>query len=212
MEVEEERDPGNANAMDVTFRIREGQQVFVRNVLLTGLHYTRPATIAKAITLHPGDPLSQAAIEDTQRNLYEYALFNEVNAAVENPAGDESSKTVLLQATEARRWTLSYGAGFEVQTGTPQNGCQGYLAAGVTTCTPNGRTGISPRVLMALTRNNLFGREQSASVQGNYGLLEQKIDLIYDSPRLHGQPQLRPDIYRRLRQQPGCDHLCFIAH
>ena len=39
-------------------------------------------------------------------------------------------------------------------------------------------------MLVALTRNNLFGREQSASVQGNYGLLEQKVDLIYDNPHL----------------------------
>jgi outer membrane protein insertion porin family len=181
VDVEENSDPKNPDRIGVVFRIHEGRQVFVRNVLLTGLHYTRPATIARAITLHPGDPLSQSAIEETQRNLYEFALFNEVDAAVENPEGDEVHKTVLLQATEARRWTLTYGAGFEVQTGTPQNGCQGYLAAGVQ-CSPNGRTGISPRVLVALTRNNLFGREQSASVQGNYGLLEQKIDLIYDSP------------------------------
>jgi outer membrane protein insertion porin family len=181
VDVEEENDPKNPNRVGVVFRIQEGRQVYVRNVLLTGLHYTRPATIAGAITLHPGDPLSQSALEETQRNLYEFALFNEVDAAVENPEGDEAHKTVLLQATEARRWTLTYGAGFEVQTGTPQNGCQGYLAAGVQ-CSPNGRTGISPRVLVALTRNNLFGREQSASVQGNYGLLEQKIDLIYDSP------------------------------
>jgi len=27
-------------------------------VLLTGLHYTRPKTVVKAITLHPGDPLN----------------------------------------------------------------------------------------------------------------------------------------------------------
>lgn len=183
VEVEEKNDPRHPELTGVVFRIQEGRQVFVRNVLVTGLHYTRPSTIAGAITLHPGDPLSQAELEQTQRNLYEYALFNEVNLAVENPNGQEAHKTVLLQATEARRWTLTYGAGFEVQTGTPVNGCQGYLAAGVQ-CTPNGRTGISPRVLLALTRNNLFGREQSASIQGNYGLLEQKIDLIYDNPHL----------------------------
>ena len=186
VEVEEKSDSYTPDLIGVVFRIQEGPQFFVRNVLLTGLHYTRRNTVANAITVHPGDPLSQAALEDTQRNLYEYALFNEVNVAVQNPDGDESHKTVLLEATEARRWALSYGAGFEVQTGTPQNGCQGYLAAGVTTCTPNGRTGISPRVLVSLTRNNLFGREQSASVQGNYGLLEQKIDLVYDNPHLRG--------------------------
>jgi len=184
-EVEENIDPRDPNLIGVVFHIQEGRQVFVSNVLLTGLHYTRPATVADAITIHPGDPLSQSALEETQRNLYEFALFSEVNMAVENPLGEEAHKTVLLQATEARRWTLTYGGGFEVQTGTPQNGCKGYIAAGVQ-CSANGRTGVSPRVLMALTRNNLFGREQSASVQGNYGLLEQKIDLIYDNPHLKG--------------------------
>jgi outer membrane protein assembly complex protein YaeT len=181
VEVEEKPEPNNAALMDISFRITEGPQLFVRNVQLTGLHYTRPDTVGRAITLHPGNPLSQAELDATQRNLYEYALFNEINVAVQNPDGGETSKTVLIQATEARRWTLSYGGGFEVQTGTPVNGCQGYLATGVK-CTPSGRTGVSPRILLAITRNNLFGREQSASIQGNYGLLEQKIDLIYQDP------------------------------
>lgn len=186
VDVEQTTDPADASKVDVVFRVTEGNQIFVRNVILTGLHYTRPDTVARAITLHAGDPLSAAAIEETQRNLYEFALFNEVNTAIENPTGGESAKTVLLQALEARRWTLTYGAGFEVQTGTPVDGCQGLLATGVK-CTPNGRTGVSPRGLIALTRNNLFGREQSASIQGNYGSLEQRVDLTYQNPHLLGQ-------------------------
>lgn len=184
IQVEETNSAGDPAKADVNFRITEGSQFFIGNLQLTGLHYTRPATIARAIVLRPGDPLSQAELEETQRNLYEYALFNEINVAIENPNGEETHKTVLLQATEARRWTFTYGGGFEVQTGTPVNGCQGLKASGVKDCTPSGKTGISPRLLAALTRNNLFGREQSASLQGNYGLLEQKINLIYQLPRL----------------------------
>lgn len=185
VEVDEKNVASDPSKVDVAFHIHEGQQVFVRNVLLTGLHYTRPQTVARAITVKAGEPLNQTALDETQRNLYDFALFNEVNTSVQNPAGDEALKTVLLQAVEARRWTLTYGAGFEVQTGTPVNGCQGLTASGVQ-CTPSGRTGISPRVLVAITRNNMFGREQSASVQGNYGLLEQKVDLIYDYPHIEG--------------------------
>ena len=37
-----------------------------------------------------------------------------------------------------------------------------------------------------VTRNNLFGREQSASIQGTYGLLEQNINLLYQSPHFFG--------------------------
>ena len=171
--------------VDVVFHVAEGEQVFVRKVLLTGLHTTRQATVTRAITVHAGDPLDQTAILDTQRNLYNYALFNEVNTAIENPNGEEPDKTVMLQFTEARRWTLTYGAGFEVQTGQPQNNCAGAQAGGIA-CNPNGKTGVSPRVLADITRNSLFGREQSASLQATYGLLEQSIELLYQIPHFEG--------------------------
>jgi outer membrane protein insertion porin family len=185
VEVTQQPEGADANKMDVVFHITEGPQIFVRNVLLTGLHYTRPATVERAVTLHSGDALNQTALLDTQRNLYDLSLFNEVNAAVENPTGADTRKTVLLQAVEARRWALTYGIGFEAQTGTPQNNCAGATNRGVA-CNPNGTPGVSPRVLAAITRNNLFGREQSASVQGTYGLLEQRIDLLFQIPHFQG--------------------------
>jgi outer membrane protein assembly complex protein YaeT len=185
VEVSQQIEAADASKVDVVFHITEGRQIFVRNVLLTGLHYTRPDTVAKAITLHPGDPLNETALMETQRNLYDFALFSEIQAAIENPSGGETNKTVLLQATEARRWALTYGFGLEAQTGTPQNNCQAANAGGVP-CNPNGKTGVSPRVIADVTRNNLFGREQSASLRGNYGLLEQKIDLLFQNPHFEG--------------------------
>ncbi|HVN93821.1 MAG TPA: POTRA domain-containing protein [Terracidiphilus sp.] len=177
----------DATKVDVIFHVDEGEQIFVKEVLLTGLEFTRPQTVARAITIHAGDPLNQTALADTQRNLYDFALFNEVNAAIENPDGGATRKTVLLQAIEARRWTLTGGAGFEAQTGQPQNNCAGAVAGGVK-CSPNGKTGVSPRVLIAVTRNDLFGREQSASLTGTYGLLEQSIGVQYQVPHLEGNP------------------------
>jgi outer membrane protein assembly complex protein YaeT len=185
VEVAQQLEQADQGKVDVVFHITEGEQIFVRNVLLTGLHFTRPSTVAHAITLHAGDPLNQSALLDTQRNLYDFALFSEVDTAVENPTGGETNKTVLVQAVEARRWTLTYGFGFEAQTGQPQYNCGGIIASGAT-CNPNGKTGVSPRVLAALTRNNLFGREQSASLHGNYGLLEQRIDLLFQIPHFEG--------------------------
>jgi outer membrane protein insertion porin family len=181
VDVSQQPDAADPGKMDVTFHINEGQQVFVRNVLFTGLHYTRPQTVAKAITIHAGDPLDQSALGDTQRNLYEFALFNEVNTAVENPDGGNERKTVLLQMIEARRWALTYGFGFEAQTGTPHYNCGLVILSGAS-CNAAGKTGVSPRGLLDITRNNLFGREQSASLQATYGLLEQKIDLLYQIP------------------------------
>ena len=166
-----------SSQVDVTFRVHEGEQVFLRRLLITGLHYTRPDTIAHGITMKEGQPLDETALLDTQRNLYDLAVFNEVNPVIENPTGQEPRKTVLLQTTEARRWDISYGAGFELQTGTVN---------GSGTTGPNGTTGASPRVLLEISRINLFGREQSASLRGNYGLLEQRISLLYQYPHIHG--------------------------
>ena len=183
VDVAEQIEAGDPDKVDVSFHITEGPQIFVRKVLVTGLQTTRPEIVQRAITLHPGDPLDQSALMDTQRNLYELALFNEVNTAVENPNGGDTQKTVLLQITEARRWSLTYGFGFEAQTGNPQYNCGGIIASGAA-CNPNGKTGVSPRVLGDITRNGLFGRELSASLQGTYGLLEQKINLLFQDPHL----------------------------
>jgi outer membrane protein assembly complex protein YaeT len=180
-------DPADPGKVDVVFHIDEGPQTFIRDVLLTGLEDTRPQTVARAITVHAGDALNQSALATTQSNLYAFALFNEVDTAVVNPTGDAPQKSVLIQAIEARRWTLTYGFGFEAQTGQPQNHCSGALAAGVA-CSPNGKTGVSPRVLAAITRNGLFGRDQSGSIRGTYGLLEQSVGLLYQVPHLEGDP------------------------
>jgi len=185
VDVTPQVESADPSKVDVVFHITEGQQIFVRKVLVTGLHFTRPNTVAKAITLHPGDPLNQTALAETQRNLYEFALFSEVDTAVENPTGGEAYKTVLLETEEARRWALTYGFGFEAQTGTPQTNCASAQASG-SPCTPSGKTSVSPRILLDLTRNSLFGREESASLRGTYGLLEQKISLVFQNPHFEG--------------------------
>lgn len=176
VEIMQTTETSDASKVDVVFRIQEGQQIFVRKVLLSGLKYTRPDTVAKAITLHPGDPLNETALAETQRNFYEFALFNEVDTAIENPTGGETYKTVLLQASEARRWALTYGGGFEAQSGPAQLNCG---TKGNPPC-------VSMRVLLDVTRNGIFGRDQSASLRGTYGLLEQKIDLLYQVPHFIG--------------------------
>ena len=184
IDVEQQAEAQDPAKVDVTIHVNEGTQIFVRKVLLTGLHYTRPDTVAKAVTLHPGDPLSQTALQEMQRNLYDFSLFNEVDTAVVNPNGGETYKTILVHAAEARRWTVTYGFGFEAQTGQPVNHCRNTTAN--PNCNPQGKTGISPRLLVDVTRNNLFGREQSISARGTYGLLEQRVNLIFQNPHFHG--------------------------
>jgi outer membrane protein insertion porin family len=192
----QQNDPDHPDEIDFNMKIAPGKQFFVRKVLISGVELTKPSVVQQRVTLQPGDPLNQTALLQMQRKLYDLALFNEVNTAIQNPNGDETYKNVLLNLTEAKRWDISYGFGFEVQTGAPSQGClsqeqQNLLGIGTSyKCNPNGITGASERVLFNVSRTNLRGTDQSITLRTNYGSLEQVALLSYQDPHFRNKPQL----------------------
>jgi outer membrane protein insertion porin family len=194
VEIRQQPQGGDSNLTDVTLNVTEGQQVFVNHLLISGIEHTRPSVVDNTLQIRAGNPLNQAALLETQRRLYNLALFNQVNAAVQNPAGNAPRKNVLLQLTEAKRWDVTYGFGIEAQTGTPQAGMiseasriQLGLPPGET-ITQEGRAGISPRVSLDITRLNLRGTENSLTLHTAFGLLERIATLSYTDPHLLGGP------------------------
>jgi outer membrane protein assembly factor BamA len=199
LNVKQQPEQGHPELIDVTMNIDEGERIFVNRVLISGLSYTRSATIEPHVLVRPGDPLDQSALLETQRQLYDLTLFNEVNTAVQNPAGDELRKNVLLQFTEARRWDLSYGFGFQAQTGNPSTNCPNpasLIQLGINpssytaNCSANGNTGASALVLFDVSRINLWGRNQSVTLRTEYGSLEQQATVIYSFPHIFNSPKL----------------------
>jgi outer membrane protein insertion porin family len=167
--------------VDLFFRITEGQQQFVREVLINpeGLRFTRPSLVNRMIQLNPGDPLSPTAIAETQRRLYNLGVFARVDAAIENPDGETDRKFVLLNMEEAARWSIAIGGGAEVGR---IGGCQTCFDA------PAGQTGFSPRVSFDVTRGNLWGLGHSISLLTRASTLEQRAVLNYNWPRfLHNE-------------------------
>ena len=136
------------------------------------------------VKVKAGEPLDQSALLETQRNLYNLALFNEVNAAVQNPTGDAEQKNVLVQLTEAKRWDVTYGFGFEVQTGVPT--CGMYCTRQGTTAAQQGKAGASPRVSLDVSRINLRGSDDSITFHGDYGLLEEIATVTFQNPHIFG--------------------------
>ena len=192
----QQNDPDHPDEIDFTMKIVAGKEFFVRKVLISGVERTKPSVVQQRVTLQPGDPLNETALLQMQRKLYDLALFNEVNTAIQNPTGEQTYKNVLLNLTEAKRWDISYGFGFEVQTGAPSQGClspeqQNLLGiANSYKCNPNGITGASERVLFNVSRTNLRGTDQSITLRTNYGSLEQVALLSYQDPHFRSKPQL----------------------
>ena len=192
VDIKEAKESKDADKTNVSLNVSEGQQVFVNRVLLSGVENTKPKVVQSQILVHAGDPLDQTALLQTQRNLYNIALFNEVVAAVQNPAGDAPEKNVLLQLTEAKRWNVTYGFGIEAETGTPQSGmiseasCIQLMLNPCNQLTQEGRTGVSPRVSLDVSRINLWGTDDSLTLHSSYGLLEQVAILTLQNPHLGG--------------------------
>ncbi|MFZ1130781.1 MAG: POTRA domain-containing protein, partial [Terriglobales bacterium] len=86
----------NLPRVGVTFSIHEGEQFFVNQVFLDGLHYTRPGVARREMRVQPGAPLSQQDMLESQRRLYDLGLFKQVDTAIQNPDGTESRKNVLV--------------------------------------------------------------------------------------------------------------------
>ncbi|HXV18201.1 MAG TPA: POTRA domain-containing protein, partial [Gemmatimonadaceae bacterium] len=172
---------GDPTRMDVVYAIKEGEQVFVDNVLVSGLFFTKGHIVNREIQSTPGDPLSQAKMLESQRHLYDLGIFNEVNMAVQNPDGQAVRKNLLYQLKEAKRYTFNYGFGIEIATGANQ--AQGTA--------PQGETGVSPRVSFDVTRINFRGRDQSILFKSRLGRLQQRVLLSFDEPRWFDLPKWR---------------------
>jgi outer membrane protein insertion porin family len=158
---------------DIDFIIHEGEQFFVKQVMVGGLDHTRDYVVQREVQVTAGQPLSQQDILDTQSKLYDLGIFSQVDAAVQNPEGSDPQKNVLVQAQEAKRYTFTYDIGLEFETGLPSGAKS-----------PTGSTGASPRVGFDITRLNVGGRNQTLIFQSHVGRLQQRGLISYEIPKL----------------------------
>jgi outer membrane protein insertion porin family len=163
------------NRVDLRFVITEGDRLFVREVLTSGLVITQPRIVNRNILLGPGDPLSQPKIVETQRRLYDLGIFSAVNTAIQNPEGDTQSKYVLYQMDEAHRYSITTGVGAQI----------GRIGRGADFQAPAGKTGFSPRVSFDVTRLNFRGLGQTLSLRTRLSDIEQLGLINYTIPRFH---------------------------
>lgn len=144
--------PAEAPRVRLKYHITEGQQIRVARVLLDGYEHTMPGVISREVGISAGDPLSEGALVDTQRKLYNLGVFSRVSIAPQNPAGSDPEKTMVVMMDEAKRYTVGYGIGFEAQ----RLGSAGSSAV-------NGTFTVSPRAILELSKANLTGRADTLS-------------------------------------------------
>jgi outer membrane protein insertion porin family len=171
-----------AEPVRLVYRIQEGPQTRVRRVLLSGYRHTRENVIQREVRVKANAPLREGDVVESQRRLYNLGIFNRVTIGPQNPNGTDPDKDIVVLVEEAKRYTIAYGGGFEVQR----------LAS--TSSPTAGEVQAAPRGIFEITRNNLTGRADSLSLKIRGSTIEDRVLLGYTHPNLYSNPKLNLQI------------------
>src|SRR6266403_3526711 len=175
-----EKDPKTsieqAEAVRLVYHIQEGPQTRVRRILIGGYQHTRPGVIHREVHITAKEPLREGDVVESQRRLYNLGVFNRVTIEPQNPNGTNPEKDIAVLVEEAKRYTLAYGGGFEVQR----------LAS--TTDPTGAQIEAAPRGILELSKLNLTGRGDSLSFKLRGSTLQGRALLGYSAPNTFANP------------------------
>lgn len=167
-----------ADEVTLVYHIQEGPQTRVRRVLISGYEHTRPGVIRREVRIKPEQPLREGDVVESQRRLYNLGVFNRVTIEPQNPNGTNTDKDIAVLVEEAKRYTLAYGGGFEVQR----------LAS---TSNPTaGQVQAAPRGILEISKLNLTGRADTLSFKLRGSTLQGRALLGYSAPNTFGNSKL----------------------
>ena len=175
---ESEVEPVKADAVDLVYEIEEGPQTRVRRVLLTGYEHTRPGVIRREVRVKSNAPLREGDVVESQRRLYNLGIFNRVTIEPQNPSGTDRDKDIVVLVEEAKRYTIAYGGGFEVQRlASTSNPAASEVQAAV-------------RGIFEVSKLNLTGRGDSLALKLRGSTIEDRALLLYSAPNTFADPLL----------------------
>src|SRR5467141_2340500 len=165
-----------AEAVRLVYQIHEGPQTRVRRILIGGYQHTRPGVVQREVHINVKEPLREGDVVESQRRLYNLGVFNRVTIEPQNPNGTNPEKDVAVLVEEAKRYTLAYGGGFEVQR----------LAS--TTSPTGAQIQAAPRGILEVSKLNLTGRGDSLSFKLRGSTLQGRALLGYSAPNTFANP------------------------
>jgi outer membrane protein insertion porin family len=184
--------PDGARA-DLAFRIAEGPQTIVDQVLIIGNVHTDQRVIQRELLLQEGKPLGQEDLIESQRRLGALGLFRRIR--IEELSHGGAASDVLVTVEEAAATTFSYGGGLEAAR-LLRKDAEGQA---------RGRLEFAPRGFFDVGRRNLGGKNRSADLytrlslrpgeastgsneSNPFGFAEYRVVATYREPRAFGVP------------------------
>jgi outer membrane protein assembly complex protein YaeT len=167
---------GSTHQVDLEYQIEPGAQDRIKRIVILGNDNVHRGLVNRELLIHDGEPIGQSAVLNSQRQLYDLGIFNQVQITPQDQPASDTEKTLLVGLEESRRWVLGYGGGFEVQKlGSNE---------------PQGQYKASPRMSLDLTRLDVGGRGQTFSMGGRLSNIDTGANMGYLIPRLFNRDDL----------------------
>ena len=150
--------------VDVTLRIDEGQQQFVKRINFSGNHGTKDEVIRRELQLVENGVFSTSALKNSIRRLNQLGYFEpleEASVEIENVEGTDDQVNLTVNLSETNLNQLTFGAGV-----SQFDGFFGQLA---------------------FSTSNFLGRGETLSVGVQNGSRLRDINLGYSKPYLFGR-------------------------
>ncbi len=167
--------------VDLRLQIREGNQVRIRSVKLTGLQKTRPEVVLRELPVQAGDVFDQRKIDQSFHRLVNLGYFYEVSPFLLEEGATPEEIIFDAKVTEARTGRFSGVIGYAPPTtefeGAPQ------------------LTGV-----IEATETNLLGTGRGANFLWKSGLLR-TLRIGYTEPWAFGKPVKIGVEYSQVKQR-----------
>ena len=146
-----------AQTVDVTFDLTQGEKVYFQRIKIAGNQKTRDKVIRRELEIEEGELFSNTEIEKSKKEVNRLGYFKNVNITTQ-----KASKPNLINATvqieERRTGNFQVGAGFSSTENFIFNA--------------------------KISQNNLFGRAQSLSFQAQISAIRNLFNLRFTEPWL----------------------------
>ena len=148
-------------AVDVTYHIKKGQQVYFNRISITGNTKTRDKVIRRQLAIVEGDLYNSSNLKKSYMELNRLRYFEEVNFQTEKGT-DETLTDVIIQVKEKPTGTISVGAGYSAEENAMLTG--------------------------SISQMNLLGRGQSISLTASLGSKTTTYEVSFIEPWLFDIP------------------------
>ncbi|MDD4017702.1 MAG: outer membrane protein assembly factor BamA [Kiritimatiellae bacterium] len=103
--------PGKPGRMAITFEVREGELVYIRNIVIRGNNKTKDKVIRREVLVSPGEIMNEPRIERSENRLKNLGYFANVRHYTEQ-ANQPGTRDLVYEVEEQRTGNFMVGAGF----------------------------------------------------------------------------------------------------